>query len=296
MSETSSNMQGKVVLITGGTNGIGKAAALALAKMGANVVIVGRSRDKAETVVNAIKTVSGSTSVSYLLADLSLMAGVRALAAEFRSRYSRLNVLLNNAGAFFSKRELTAEGHEMTWALNHLSYFLLTDLLLDSLMTTAQTDGEARIINVSSGAHMGGSINFDDPEYQHTRYMGFGAYSRSKLANVMFTYELARRLAGSNVTANALHPGAVATGFASNNRDLFALGWKVMSPFLLSPEQGARTSVYLASSPEVRGITGAYFDNSRLARSSKASYDEAAQRRLWEISAAAVGEPAMVGV
>jgi NAD(P)-dependent dehydrogenase (short-subunit alcohol dehydrogenase family) len=272
-------MTGKLCMVTGATNGIGKATALALAKMGATVIVVGRSAEKTETVVKAIQQVSGNTHVEGMLAELSAQAEVRELAAAFKQKYDHLDVLVNNAGAVFLRREESVDGIEMTWALNHLSYFLLTNLLLDAL----QRAPAARIVSVSSGAQADGKIHFDDLNFKQ-RYTGMAAYPQSKLANVMFTYELARRLNGTKVTVNALHPGLVGTGFASNNGRLLRIGIAIARPFMLSPEQGARTPIYLASSPEVEGVTGQYFVKCKPRRSAAASYDEAAQRRLWEIS------------
>ncbi|MDX2141201.1 MAG: SDR family oxidoreductase [Chloroflexota bacterium] len=274
-------MQGKVCLITGATNGIGKVAALELAKKGATVIVAGRDSQKTEQVVSAIRQAAGHERVHHALADLSLMSGVHALADDILKRYDRLDVLLNNAGGIFNERHVTSEGLELTFALNHMSYFLLTHRLLDLLCESAP----ARVINVSSNAHFGvQKLDFDNLQGEKS-YFGFGAYSRSKLANVLFTYELARRLVGTGVTANALHPGAVSTGFGMNNKDviskvLFTL-FKMMT---ITPEQGAQTSIYLASSPEVNGMTGKYFTKSKPATSSAASYDEESQHRLWQVS------------
>ena len=272
-------MTGKLCMVTGATNGIGKVTALELAKMGASVIVVGRSAEKTETVVKAIQQVSGNPNVEALIADLSAQAQVRELAAAFKQKHGHLDVLVNNAGAIFLRREESADGIEMTWALNHLNYFLLTNLLLDALQRALS----ARIVNVSSDAHEGGKMRFDDLEFKRG-YSVMGAYSQSKLANVMFTYGLARRMNGTQVTANAMHPGLVGTGFAGNNGTLFKLGMALARPFILSPEQGARTAIYLASSPEVEGVTGKYFVKCKPRQSAAASYNEAAQRRLWEIS------------
>jgi NAD(P)-dependent dehydrogenase (short-subunit alcohol dehydrogenase family) len=276
----SDEMKGKVVLITGATNGIGKVTALELAKMGAMVVIVGRSAAKTAAVVRELRAQSGSFSVDSLVADLFSQAEVRSLAGRFRQSYTRLDVLVNNAGAVFSQRQETVDGYEMTFAFNHLAYFLLTNLLLDLLKASAPS----RIVNVSSGAHTLGPLDFDDLMSKNYGLQGFKAYGQSKLANVQFTYELARRLEGSGVTVNALHPGGVNTGFGKNNAGVMKLAMKVFGLFSLSPEQGAQTSIYLASSPEVAGVTGKYFDRCKPVASSKYSYDESAQRRLWEIS------------
>lgn len=284
----SGEMQGKICLITGATNGIGKAAAQALAAMGAVVMIAGRSAAKTQAVVDELRTTTGNHDLHAVVADLSLASGVHALANDFQRRFSRLDVLLNNAGSIFNRRTLTAEGIEMTFALNHLNYFLLTHRLLDIL----KGSGQARIINVSSDAHRSTTrLDFDNLQGEK-RYIGFAAYSASKLANVLFTYELARRLAGSDVTVNALHPGAVSTGFGLNNQDLLGqLMFRAFQMFTMPAEQGAQTSIYLASSPQVQGVTGQYFVKCRAVRSSPYSYDEAAQKRLWEISEQLVAQP-----
>lgn len=270
-------MFGKTVLVTGATNGIGKFTALELAKQGARVVIVGRSDEKLRLTTRAIEAVTGET-VHTLQADLSSMAEVRALADAFRAKFDRLDVLINNAGAYFNERRLSVDGYEMTFALNHLSYFLLTNLLLDMLRANAPS----RIINVSSDAHRGSrGLDFEKLGYGGA---GFGGYGESKLMNVMFTYELARRLEGTGVTANALHPGFVATGFGMNNNVFVRGAMKLMRPFARTPEQGADTSIYLATSPDVEAISGKYYVDRNPVASSPVSYDEAAQRRLWEIS------------
>jgi NAD(P)-dependent dehydrogenase (short-subunit alcohol dehydrogenase family) len=209
-----------------------------------------------------------------------VQAEVRKLADAFRERYQRLDVLVNNAGAIFMSRQVSRDGLEMTFALNHLGYFLLTNLLLDLLIASAP----ARVVNVSSGAHLGGKINFADLQLERS-YTGFGAYSQSKLANVLFTYELARRLQGTGVTVNALHPGFVATNFGRSNGGLFDPLFRLIQRFgALTPEKGAETTVYLAVSPEVEGVTGKYFANCKPAASSALSNDETTARRLWEVS------------
>ncbi len=276
-----SEMQNKVVMVTGATNGIGFEAAKALAAQGATVVGVGRNPQKSRDAAAQITRTTGNSKVEFLVGDLSVQAQVRQLAATFKQKYSRLDVLLNNAGGFFARREVSADGIEMTWALNHLNYFLLTDQLLEVLKASAP----ARIVNVSSGAHTGANgINFADVEFK-SGYSGWTAYGHSKLANVMFTYELARRLEGTQVTANALHPGFVATGFGHNNGGLMRTGMNVVQKIAAKkPEQGAATSIYLASSPEVEGVTGKYFSDSKETKSSAAAYDVDAQKRLWELS------------
>lgn len=279
-------LQNKIVMVTGATNGIGLESAKVLAGLGATIIGVGRNPQKCAEAAGQIKTATGNARVEYLVADLSVQAQVRQLAATFKQKYHRLDVLLNNAGSYFAKREVSSEGIEMTWALNHLNYFLLTDLLLDVIKASVP----ARIVNVSSAAHSGAKrINFEDVEFK-TGYSGWSAYSHSKLANVMFTYELARRLAGTKVTANALHPGFVATGFGHNNGGLMRTGMAVVQKIMAKkPEQGAATSIYLASSPQVEGVTGKYFSDSKEAKSSAASLDVTAQQRLWELSEQMVG-------
>jgi retinol dehydrogenase 12 len=273
-------MNGKICLITGGTNGIGKATAQALAQMGATVVIVGRNAPKTAQLVEEIRAASGNENVDSLLADLSSQQEIRRLANEFKSKYSRLHVLLNNAGAFFVKRQLSVDGIEMTFALNHLAYFLLTNLLLDTIKASAP----ARIINVSSDAHTAGKIEFDN--LQGERAFSPRAYGNSKLANILFTTELARRLDGTGVTVNALHPGLVSTGFAKNNGRIIAGLISLFMPLVArSPVQGAETSIYLASSPSVEGITGKYFQDSHVVTPAPQARDMEVAGKLWDASA-----------
>ena len=273
-------MNGKICLVTGGTNGIGKATAQALAAMGATVIIVGRDVLKTSQVAEEIRAASGSNTVESLLADLSSPQEVRWLADKFKRKYSHLHVLINNAGGFFMRRQLSVDGIEMTFALNHLAGFLLTNLLLDTLKASAP----ARIINVSSNAHASGKIEFDN--LQGEREYGPRAYDNSKLANILFTMELARRLEGTRVTANALHPGFVATGFAKNNGKLIAALVSLITPLVArSPAKGAETSVYLASSPSVEGITGKYFYDSHIIPPAPQATDMVVARKLWDVSA-----------
>ncbi|MBK8906017.1 MAG: SDR family oxidoreductase [Anaerolineaceae bacterium] len=271
-------MKEKVCLVTGANAGLGKATALVLAKMGATVIMVARSQARGEAALAEVRQASGSDKVHLLLADLSSKASVRQLAATVQASYDRLDVLVNNAGAVFQDRQVSIDGYEMTFSLNHLGYFLLTHLLLDLLKSSAP----ARIVNVSSGAHTGSKINFDDIMLAK-RYRSFEAYGQSKLANILFTYELARRLAGSGVTANALHPGGVATEFAMGEGVMSTI-FKLLRPFLLTPEQGAQTQIYLASSPEVADVSGQYFVKKKPVQSSKISYDTAVAQRLWQLS------------
>jgi len=273
-------LEGKEIVVTGGTDGIGKVTARELAKMGASVTIVARNAAKAQQVVKELRAAAGHDRVGFVRADLSSQKGVRGAAETIKGRLTRLDVLVNNAGAMFGRRELTEDGIERTLALNHLAYFLLTNLLLDLIKASAP----ARIVNVSSAAHSGAKIDINDLQGAKS-YSGWRAYQRSKLANIYFTYELARRLSGSNVTVNCLHPGFVASRFGSNNggvtRALFAAAKTV---FAISEANGARTSVYLASSPEVEGVTGKYFDSRRAVKSSAASLDEQKWRELWRAS------------
>ena len=273
-------MQGRICLITGGTSGIGKSAAQALTRMGASVVIVGRNPEKTRQVAEELRSATGSK-VDSLIADLSSQQEVRRLASEFQGKYSQLHVLLNNAGATFRTRQLSVDGIEMTFALNHLAYFLLTNLLLDTLRASAP----ARIINVSSDAHSGGKIEFDNLQGERS-YSSFGPYGNSKLANILFTKELARRLEGTGVTSNALHPGLTSTGFGRNNPGFLMTIMRAVIPLIArSPEKGAQTSIYLASSPEVQSITGEYFVNCRVAKTAPQAADMAVAKRLWDVSA-----------
>ncbi len=274
-------MQGKICLITGGSDGIGYAASRELARMGARVVIVGRNAAKTEGAVRQIIAATGNPAVQYLLADLSSQREVRRVAAEAMELTPHLDVLLNNAGAIFLSDRRSAEGFEMTFALNHLSYFLLTGLLLEHLRKAPR----ARIVNVSSCAHKSpGRFRLEDLP-KPSGNGGYGAYKRSKLCNILFTYELARRLEGENITANALHPGLVRTNIARNN----GLLGRVVNFFIgvrgIAPDRGAETPVYLAASPEVEGVTGRYFVDCRPVPSSSISYDAELAARLWDMSA-----------
>lgn len=284
-------MNGKRVLITGATNGIGKSTALELAKMGAEVIIVGRNPQKTERVVNELKIESGNQKIDMLIADLSSIEQIRALADKFLAKYDSLDVLLNNAGAVFSEYKTSADGLEMTFALNHISYFLLTNLLLDTIKRTAELTGEARIINVSSGAHQSARNGLKlDKLYDESSFGSFSSYGESKLANIMFTYELAHRLEGTNVTVNALHPGFVATGFGHNANGIMSSIVKVMQRFFAkSSDDGAATSIYLASSPDVKGITSKYWDNKKEVESNKISYRREQQKKLWDFSTEVTG-------
>nr|MBA3611304.1 SDR family oxidoreductase [Rubrobacter sp.] len=273
-------MGGKVVLLTGGTSGIGKAGAVALAAMGATVVVTGRSPERGAAAVAEIKAQSGNESVELMIADLSAQSEVRRLAAEFLERYERLDVLVNNAGLVSSKRTETPDGLETTFAINHLAPFLLTNLLLDRM----QESGAGRIVTTSSEAQRWGRIDFDDLQSKR-KYGGMSVYGMTKLANVMFTRELAARLEGTGVTANCFHPGAVNTNFGQNNNGPMTLLFRVFKPLMRSPEQGADTLIWLASVPEVEGVSGKYFSDRKETSAPKIAYDPIALRKLWEMSA-----------
>ncbi|HJM76453.1 MAG TPA: SDR family oxidoreductase [Dehalococcoidia bacterium] len=275
-------MEGRVCLVTGASSGIGRETALALARMGATVVMHGRDPGRSAAAADAVREASPRGDVDLVVADLSSQAGVRHLAAEVLARHDSLHVLVNNAGVIRTRREITVDGLEQTFALNHLAYFLLTELLLDRLRASAP----ARIVNVSSAAHARARLDFND--LQNERRYGMGVYGQSKLANVLFTYELARRLEGSEVTANCLHPGVVGTRFGlANTGPMGRALWlanRLTRLLALSSAKGARTSIHLATSPEVDGVSGRYFAKSKAIASSEASYDEESARRLWEAS------------
>lgn len=277
-------MQGKTVLVTGATNGIGFYAARELARMGARTIIVSRSAEKCAVSVAQIIKETANQQVEYIAADLSNKAGVKSVAESFKNNHVRLDVLLNNAGAMFMSRQESADGIEMTMALNHLSYFYLTHLLKDVLMANES----ARVVNVSSAAHQGAKINFDDIQYKKG-YTGFGVYGQSKLMNLLYTYELARKMEGTHVTANALHPGFVNTGFAKNNGGFIKFAMAMLSPMQRKVSDGASTSIYLASSPEVEHVSGKYFVDRKPVQSDPASYDQATATRLWQLSLEMLG-------
>ena len=282
MPLVNTSMQGKICMVTGANSGIGKATALALAQMGATVVMVCRDRARGEEARSEITTKSRNNAVDLLLADLSSQQSIRQLVENFQHHYTHLHVLINNAGAAFpGRRRETVDGLEMTFAVNYLAPFLLTNLLLDVLKASAP----ARIVNVSSAAQASGYIQMDDLQAEEL-YRPMRTYPQSKLAVVLFTYELARRLQGSGVTVNCLHPGFVATNFAQSDVvPAFRLLVKLIGSFGTSPQEGAKTSIYLASSTEVESVTGKYFVKSIPKRSAAISYDELLQRQLWEPSA-----------
>jgi retinol dehydrogenase 14 len=277
-------MAGKTVLVTGATGGIGKATAMGLATMGANLAITGRDRERTEGAAREVRAV-GRGQVDVFVADLSSQAEVRRLAGEVLQTCPRIDVLVNNVGGYWNTRHVTADGLEHTFALNHLAPFLLTNLLLDRLRRSSP----ARVVTVSSNAHAAGRIDFDDLQGERS-YSGSRAYNQSKLASILFTYELARKLQASAVTANALHPGVVNTSFgAEDPRGIQRLIIPFARPFLKTPTRGAATSIHLASSPDLEQVTGRYFADSKPRRSSKRSYDQAVGARLWQVSIALVG-------
>ena len=273
-------LSAKTVLVTGATSGMGPLVALDLARMGAEVVMVARDEQRGESALAEVRSRAGSQAVSLMRCDFASQADIRKLASGFRARHARLDVLVNNAGSVSATRLLTADGLEQTFAVNHLGYFLLTNLLLDLLERSAPS----RIVNVASVAHRRGDIDFENLEYERGGYGIMKAYSRSKLANVLFTAELARRLAGKGVTVNCLHPGAVATNIWSYSpwftRPLFA----VAKLFMLAPEKGARAIVHLAASPDLEGQTGGYYEKGRRVLPSRTAQDEHLAKRLWEAS------------
>jgi NAD(P)-dependent dehydrogenase (short-subunit alcohol dehydrogenase family) len=284
MEKGQPSLRGLEAVVTGGTDGIGRETAIALAKMGASVTILGRDKIKGDQTVDKCRT-AGADNVRFVKSDLSSRASIQETAKTLLQFVPRINILVNNAGGYFASRRVNADGIEMTLGLNHFGYYSLTNLLLERIKASAP----ARIVNVSSRLHLYGAIDFDNLDMARG-YNGGKQYNNTKLANVLFTYALARRLKGTGVTANALHPGFVASSFGHNNKNLmgFAL-WGAQKLFAISPAKGARTSIYLASSPEVEGVTAKYFENSKETASHALSYDEALQDRLWAVSAKMTG-------
>jgi NAD(P)-dependent dehydrogenase (short-subunit alcohol dehydrogenase family) len=283
-------LTGKYVLVTGATSGMGKVTALRLAEQGATVVVAGHNAEKTQEASQEIQRRARKSDVRSLVADLTSLAQVRALAQMYCDTYPRLDVLIHNAGGMFGKRQLSADRLEMTFALNQFAPFLLTHLLLDTLKASAPS----RIITVASAQHAGKQVPFEDMTHEKG-YKPLQVYAESKLMAIMFTYALARRLQGTNVTANTLHPGVVATNFGKDAGGMWLAMFTVLAPFELSPEKGAQTALYLASSPEVATVSGQYFIKSKPARSSKESYDVTAQERLWALSEQLTGLAAPKG-
>jgi len=280
---TIEDMTGKTVVLSGGNSGIGKQTALALAGAGARVVITARDPGKGEVALSTLRAQSPTSQGELVIFDLGDLGEVRSGASQILALCDRIDVLVNNAGLVLSERHESADGYEATFAINYLGPFLLTQLLLERLKASAP----ARIVNVASTAHKAVRHGLDFDDLQATKhYRGLEVYSRSKLATIYFTTELARRLQGSGVTANCLHPGTVATGYGrdGDSSGFLAFGLKIAAPFLLTPEQGARTSIYLASSPEVEGVSGKYFVKCKPRLPSKVAQDDVAAKRLWQIS------------
>jgi NAD(P)-dependent dehydrogenase (short-subunit alcohol dehydrogenase family) len=282
-------IEGKTCLITGSTSGIGKEIAVGLAKMKANIILVGRNKAKCQAALEEIsRNVSSSTNenrVSYLLADLSSQASIHQLANKFLESYESLDILVNNAGVFLSRRVTTVDKIEYTFAVNHLAPFLLTNLLFERIKASSPS----RIITTSSVAHRGAYINFDNLQFERGRYNGVEAYRQSKLANILFTKELARRSRGSGVTSNCFHPGGVRTNLVQSNPWYYRLIWAIINPFLVSPKKGADTAIYLASSSKVADISGKYFVNRKPVRPSELAEDHNIAARLWKISEELIG-------
>jgi NAD(P)-dependent dehydrogenase (short-subunit alcohol dehydrogenase family) len=278
-------MNGKICLITGATGGIGKETALGLAQQGATVVIVGRDEAKTTAVVEEIKRASNNPGIHYLIGDLSSQQDVRAVARQFKERFARLDVLVNNAGGVFSGRRTTVDGIEYTFALNHLAYFLLTNELIDLLKQSAPS----RIINLSSEAQRGARLDWNNLQGEK-HYSSFGQYCFTKLTNIMFTYELDRRLRGSSVTVNAVHPGVVSSGFGTTLGRRLQILYSYIRPFMRSSKKGAETVIYLASSRETAEISGKYYFDKKQIRSQQVSYDESAAKKLWRISEQLIGQ------
>lgn len=280
MSSNPTNlMRGKRVILSGASRGIGRETALALGRMGADLSFIVRDRERGGIVADEVRALGMHGDVEVFIADLSSMADVRRVAAEVLAKHERIDVLVNNAGALLMDRQVTKDGYEATFATNHLAYFLLTQLLLGAVKKAPA----GRIVNVASEAHRRGSLKFDDLMGEK-KYVGWQAYSTSKLANVLFTGELARRLEHTNVTTNSLHPGVIASGFGRNNAGVVGFFAKVVSPFLMSSANGAKTTVFLASDPSVNTVTGKYFDKSKPKTPSREARDPSIAKRLWDVS------------
>jgi|ERR1035437_243318 NAD(P)-dependent dehydrogenase (short-subunit alcohol dehydrogenase family) len=280
MADVQNSMKGKTIIITGASSGIGLEAALGLAKLGARIVMISRDKKRGLDAVEYVKINSGNKSIDLLLADLSSLKNVRKLASVIKRKYRRIDVLLNNAGGVFGKRAVTSDGFEWTFALDHLAPFLLTNLLLPVL----KKSGHSRVVTVASTAHLMGHINFDDLMGEK-KYGEMTAYAQAKLANILFASELSRRLKGTNVTSNSLHPGVVHTKFAQSGSAISSFFYNVFGFLMETPAQGARTSIYAASSPEMEGVTGKYLSARKITKPSAEALDEAVAKKLWDVSA-----------
>ena len=286
-------MKNRICLVTGVSGGIGKATATALARLGATVVGVARDAGRGQAAVDAIRRETGNADVELLVADLSSQAAIRRLAAEYRSRHDRLHVLVNNAGVVLGEHAVTVDGLERTFATNHLAYFLLTNLLLDVLLASAP----ARVVSVSSDVHRSSVLDFDDLQFERRGYAPMAVYNASKLANVLWGAELARRVEGRGVTSNTLHPGVVASNLGQSGPGWMRIGVKLLRPLLLSEDKGAETSIHLATSPDVEGVTGKYFIKKKAVLPSAQARDADVARRLWDASEAlTAGSAASAGV
>ena len=272
-------MQGKTVVITGATSGIGEVAADRLAAKGARIVFIARDKARGEETLKHLHAIAPGAEHAAYYADLSRISEMKRVSAEIAAANPRIDVLVNNAGALFNSRQVTADGLEMTFAVNHMAYFVVTNLLL-----TAHGTGRPRVVSTSSDAHKGAKLNFDDLQSERG-YSGFRVYGCSKLCNILFTRELARRLEGTGVTANCLHPGFVATRFGDQSGGIVSFAVRAAKNFALTPEQGAGTIIYLASSPDVADVSGGYFYKSKIATPTKEAQNDAEGKRLWEVSA-----------
>ncbi|MBC7474550.1 MAG: SDR family oxidoreductase [Candidatus Sericytochromatia bacterium] len=278
------DLKNKICIVTGANSGIGKVTALEIAKMGATVIMVCRSKEKGEKALEEVKNISNNKNVELMLCDFASQKSIRDFAEQFKSKYKSLHILVNNAGLIISDKSITKDGIESTFAINHLGYFLLTNLLLDLLKSSEPS----RIVNVSSDGHKIGHIDFDDLNYEHKKYSSMKAYCDSKLANILFTKELSKRLKGTNVTANCLHPGAINSNFAYNMTGFMGNIVKLIKPLLnivlTTVEKGAETQIFLATSPEVEGVTGEYFSKKRIASTNNEAKDKNVAERLWQVS------------
>jgi retinol dehydrogenase-12 len=278
-------MHGKRIVLTGASRGIGRETALALGKMGADLSLVVRDPERGKVVADEVRALKSGGDVEVLIADLSSLGDVRRVGAEILAKHDRIDVLVNNAGALLMDRQVTKDGYEATFATNHLGYFMLTKVLLDAVKKAPA----GRIVNVASEAHHRGSMKFDDLMGEK-KYAGWFAYSASKLANILFTAELARRLEGTRVTTSSLHPGVIASGFARNNEGFVGFLAKLASPFLMSSEDGAKTTIFLATDPSVASSSGLYFDKSKPKKPSREARDASVAKRLWDVSEELVGK------
>lgn len=279
MSTTAELMRGKRVVLTGASRGIGRETALALGRMGANLSLIVRDPERGAVVAEEVRATAGGGEVEVFVADLSSMSEVRRVSAEVLANHDRIDVLVNNAGALLMDRQTTKDGYEATFATNHLAYFLLTKLLLGAVKKAPA----GRVVNVASEAHHRGTLKFDDLMGEK-KYVGWQAYSTSKLANILFTSELARHLEGTTATTNSLHPGVIASGFARNNSGVVGFLAKIASPFLMSSENGAKTTIFLATDPSASTVSGKYFDKSKPAKPSREARDPSVAKRLWAVS------------